>query len=145
MCAILDNDVAHEVFSSKRNSITFRGTVFLKWIEDGKSVLIVGGKLTKELYKTENARDWIKQGLLAGSVINEEVDEAGVKLATRTSKLKQQGSCHSNDPHVIALAQISGARILYTKDGDLMKDFRNSALLNPKGKIYSSAGAKTDK
>ena len=49
----------------------------------------------------------------------------------------------SNDAHVIALAQLSGARLLYTNDGDLQKDFRNKNLVdNPEGKVYSTEAEK---
>lgn len=43
----------------------------------------------------------------------------------------------SNDPHILALAKYTGARLLYTEDPDLIKDFKNLELLRPKGKIYS--------
>ena len=37
-------------------------------------------------------------------------------------------SCRSNDPHVIALAQINGARLLYSNDEALQKDFGDKRL-----------------
>lgn len=46
-------------------------------------------------------------------------------------------SLTSNDPHVIALADVSGARILYSNDENLRDDFRNSVLVSsPRGKLY---------
>ncbi len=43
----------------------------------------------------------------------------------------------SNDAHVIALARVSGARILFCRDTALEKDFRNPSVINnPRGKIY---------
>ena len=57
----------------------------------------------------------------------------------RTRQLEQRGDCVSNDSHVIALAQISAARLLYTNDTDLQKDFKNRHLINkPQGKVYST-------
>ena len=48
--------------------------------------------------------------------------------------------CKSDDPHVIALARISGARILCSHDKTLHKDFKNEELVsNPKGRIYQNA------
>jgi len=48
--------------------------------------------------------------------------------------------CESDDPHVIALAQISGARILCSRDKNLHKDFTNSELVNdPRGRIYQNS------
>ena len=63
---------------------------------------------------------------------DEEVEE-------RTEALKQSGLCQSNDQHIIALAQLSNARLLYTNDGPLTQDFVNSELIkDPKGKVYST-------
>ncbi|MCY4314052.1 MAG: hypothetical protein OXD44_10265 [Gammaproteobacteria bacterium] len=44
----------------------------------------------------------------------------------------------SDDHHILALAQHTGARILLTGDKDLREDFKNHELINePRGKIYS--------
>ena len=56
-----------------------------------------------------------------------------------TNKLVANGNCKSDDEHIIALALVSGARILCTTDADLMDDFRDRLLLAPQGKIYSHA------
>ncbi|MYH42126.1 MAG: hypothetical protein F4017_01170 [Acidimicrobiaceae bacterium] len=49
------------------------------------------------------------------------------------------GSCRSDDHHVIALAQISGARLLFSNDKDLHKDFKNRQLIDqPTGTVYST-------
>ena len=62
------------------------------------------------------------------------------RFAEDEAKLKASGKLRSNDPHVLALARASGARLLYTKDSDLIADFKDHRLVrNPRGKIYSSA------
>ena len=43
--------------------------------------------------------------------------------------------CKSNDPHVIALAQLSGSRVLYSEDSELRDDFRDPTLLEPRGML----------
>ena len=54
-------------------------------------------------------------------------------------KLENASRCVSDDPHVVALAQLSGARLLYSNDTDLMQDFRNRNLIDrPRGRIYST-------
>ena len=54
-------------------------------------------------------------------------------------KLLQEERCRSNDTHVIALAQISGARLLYSNDIALHEDFGNKRLIDkPRGKVYST-------
>ena len=65
-----------------------------------------------------------------------EVDE-------RTRELQGGAVLRSNDPHVIALAQVSGSRLLYSRDGDLQKDFKDRSLIDsPRGSVYSTLGNK---
>lgn len=81
------------------------------------------------------AQQWIQQGLNAGIVRRE---TAGT-VDGREEALSREGRCLSNDIHVIALAQISGARLLYSNDMALHKDFRNKRLIDkPRGKVYST-------
>ena len=56
-----------------------------------------------------------------------------------TEDIKRTQVCQSDDPHIIALAKISGARLLYSNDIDLHKDFSDKALIdNPRGRVYST-------
>ena len=89
--------------------------------------------------------EWIKEADRGGHrgrvrrVRNEEIE-------TRQKRLERSGSLRSDDPHVIALAQVSGARLLYTKDEDLRQDFKNKEILdNPRGKIYPIGDGKQAK
>ena len=131
MCGILDANVAHEVFGSTRPPA---GEKFFDWINTGNGRLVAGGKLLEELYQT-SARDWAQQAINAGLIrsVNEH------KINTRTETLQNEGSCSSDDPHVIALAQVSGARLLYSNDNKLSQDFKNKMLIDgPRGKVYST-------
>lgn len=75
----------------------------------------------------------MQQAVLAGRI--RILDHAEVDA--RTSELR--ADCVSNDAHVVALAQISGARLLYSNDGDLHKDFGNKTFIDqPRGRIYST-------
>ena len=52
-------------------------------------------------------------------------------------RLSVPALCASNDSHIIALAQVANARMLYSRDQDLHQDFTNLALLDrPRGKVY---------
>ena len=54
--------------------------------------------------------------------------------------LRKEGVCKSNDVHVLALALVSGARLLYTNDTALIDDFGNREIVaRPRGKIYTTA------
>ena len=65
---------------------------------------------------------------------------ADEEVEARTDELGQREICRSDDEHVLALALVSGARLLYTNDSALIEDFKNRAIVqNPAGKIYTTA------
>ena len=77
----------------------------------------------------------MQQALLGGQAISVN-DEAVEK---KTTALKRSDVCRSNDPHIVALAQLSNARLLYSNDDDLRHDFGNKQLIDqPRGKVYST-------
>ena len=130
MCAILDANVVHKVFGKSRPEA---GKAFFDWLVSGNGILVTGGKLHQELTRAHPFMEWSKQAVLSGKIKrfnDREIDD-------RTEMLKD--SCKSDDAHVIALAQISGARFLYSDEGNLHKDFKNKRLIdNPRGAIYST-------
>ena len=63
----------------------------------------------------------------------------GKRIDEVAKRLKSEGSCRSNDQHVIALAQLSGARLLYSNDRNLNHDFVNPELVpQPTGRVYTT-------
>ena len=132
MCAIIDASVAGEVFGSDSCPASER---FFDWISKGKGRVVAGGKLLKELEKVSGFREWSQNALLAGKmrIANE------TEVKSRTERLRMEGECRSNDLHIIALSQVSGARLLYSVDLDLHRDFTNKTLIaKPRGKVYST-------
>lgn len=133
MCAIIDASVAHEVFGDKRPEA---GEEFFKWIHKGKGRLVVGSKLLEELKKTKYNR-WARQAILLGLIRQISDDEVKTKTKElKKLKRKRKDTYESNDPHVLALAQVSGARLLYVNDRALENDFKNRQLIDPEGKLY---------
>ena len=135
MCAIVDANVVSEVFGS---NLPPAGEKFFDWFNKGSGRLVVGGKLLEELEKSSaDFRRWGQEAQLAGKmrIVNKnEVD-------ARTGQIQSEGAIRSDDPHVIALAQVSGARLLYSNDGNLQQDFKNKSLIDdPRGKVYSTSG-----
>ena len=132
MCAIIDANTASEVFSSDQGSA---GAKFLEWINRGQGRLVVGGRLLEELQKLSDFKQWSQAARLAGRLRTENQDS----VISLTQQLKEVGMCRSDDPHVIALAQVSGARLLYSNDMKLHRDFKSKTLIdNPRGKIFST-------
>ena len=131
MCAIVDVNIVPELFSS--NSLS-AGRKFLEWLDSGTGVLVVGGILLEELNNTQ-AKMWLETAIRSERAFR--IDSN--KVNARTSVLEMEHSYKSDDPHILALAQLSGARLLYTNDRDLQADFKNKALIDtPRGKVYST-------
>ena len=132
MCAILDNDVVGLVFGKDRPPAA---QAFFTWIDSGRGRLVVGGKLLRELDGTREFRRWRRQAVLAGRIrlLNDEAVDG------RASELERQGACRSRDWHVVAIAQLSGARLLYSNDDALRDDFRDRTLIGGlRGRVYST-------
>ncbi|MCY4461723.1 MAG: PIN domain-containing protein [Albidovulum sp.] len=136
MRAIVDANVVSIVFGAGKNKPNNRPDAareFLKHISSDGPVLVIGGRLKEELFKLERFRIWYDEASKSGRVRN--VSDADV--AKEEAKLDSSAGCQSNDRHVLALARISGARLLYTNDQKLMNDFKNTNLVpTPKGKVY---------
>ncbi len=131
MCAILDANVAHQLMSTDHRN---PGSQFLNRIDEGRMLLVMGGRLSRELNRTP-IQEWLKQALLGGNAraYNDEI------VDRRTEEVHESGTCSSDDPHIIALAQISRARLLYTNDRNLQRDFQNKTLIDkPRGKVYTT-------
>ena len=132
MCAILDANVAGQVFGTDRPAA---GRAFFDWIDSGRGRLVAGGKLLQELDRNLVFRDWRLQAVQAGRIklLNDET------VDRRAAQLEQEGTCRSNDEHVIAVAQLGGPRLLYSNDSDLQNDFADKGLIDrPRGKVYST-------
>lgn len=136
MCAILDNNVVSEVFGHKK---TPAGQKFREWVDSGCSFLVIGGDLTYELTENGRFRAWSETAIQYGRL--QRVDSA--KVDVRAAELHSLNACISDDEHVIALAQLSGARLLFSNDTDLHLDFKSKILIDePRGKIYSTNESK---
>ena len=134
VCAIVDEDAVAMIFGTNPQRPE-SAAKFFEHVDSGKLKLVLGGRLKKELLKSNQFKNWYSAAWKSGLTHN--VPDEDVNCVE--ANLKQSESCKSNDTHVLALAKVSGARLLYTGDRKLMDDFRNKALIpNPKGKIYTT-------
>jgi rRNA-processing protein FCF1 len=131
VCVIVDADVAPMVFSN--DSANEFQPVFEWLIGKHDARIVVGGKLLRELYKIERARRLIIELNKLGRVYQVQ----STVITEEEKVLRDMGCCRSNDICVIAVARISGARILCSNDGLLQQDFKNLSFIRPKGKVYS--------
>ena len=102
-------------------------------VEGGKCRLHFGGKLRKEIQLVNGVEEWLAELDRAGRA--KAIPDAAVDADEKT--LSDSGICRSDDPHVLALARVGGARLLATDDGALMDDFRDRRIIStPRGNIY---------
>jgi predicted nucleic acid-binding protein len=127
MCIIIDANVASEIVEPSSEDA---GPVIAS-ISSGRLKVISGHKMKEELLNCKFRRLYkvlLQAGRLvefADNAIDDELD------AIEPARLQ------SNDAHIIALARVSGARVLFSKDQNLHQDFTNPLLLsNPRGKVY---------
>ena len=134
MCAIVDTNVYHEVFSAGSQSDA--GRYFYDWLmRRNGGTIVSGGEHLRELNRIADFKRVFGERLLAGRArrIPDEVVDA------ETDALQSQGVCNSNDEHVLALARVSGARLLFTNDDALQDDFRNRRVVGgTRGRVYTT-------
>ena len=134
MCVIVDNSVSHHVFTATPSEAAQQ---LLKWIDSGQSRFVVGGQLLHELKGNSTFRSWMNEALKRGTA--RRIGPA--KVTARVRILRQNSQMRSNDTHVIALAQLSGARLLFSDDRALNRDFENTDLIHsPNGSVYTTLG-----
>jgi hypothetical protein len=104
-------------------------------VNRGAKIALGGKKLRSEYEKLPKVWRFIVALEKAGRVIScpdAEIDAIQEVLST-------SGALKSDDPHIIALAQVSGARLLCSRDQALHTDFGSKELVsNPRGKVYQT-------
>lgn len=133
MCIIVDANLSGDVFKQDPPE-AYRPII--DWLKGPKGHLVYGGKLAHELQKREDTNRYLKGLLQAGraSLISDD------RLNIEQEQLASSGLLRSDDPHVIALARVSGARTLCSQDKLLARDFTNQRLIaQPRGKVYKRA------
>lgn len=128
MCVILDANSVSEILGQEKS---IPGADFFNWIMKGGIKLVVEKTLLGELGRNSLFRKWYRNTFRTDNAIRISTKDDD-KVEKRRKQLLQQDKGKSNDQHIIALAQISGARLLYTRLNNLIPDFKDFA----KGRIY---------
>ena len=136
MCAIVDANIRDQVFGDAQSDA---GKFFLDWLlKPNGGTLTLGGKLRQELSDDGRNRNFMRvygQLRLDGRV----KDIPDEQVDVETSNLEAQLICRSNDAHVLALARVSGARLLYTNDQALHEDVGDTQIVaNPRDRVYTT-------
>lgn len=123
MCLIVDANVAPRFL--------VRSSAVIDWLfgERGAPRLVAAGKLRAELALNDSVRRQLVALDRAGRLRSVDLE----RVQNEDRRLRAAAACLSNDPHVLALALVSGARTLATNDNALAADFlrRQSATPPP--------------
>lgn len=135
MCVIVDVNVAARVLL--RSDDQDFAPVSLRIL--GKSnrplILVYGGRLLAE-YRRNRA---IVRLLAVLDRNGRAIHHSAIEIQVAGRKLRREGNCVSNDLHILALALVSGTRLLVSLDQDLHRDFKNPKVLSkPRGGVYQS-------
>ena len=120
MCTIVDANIMGEFLTSGNED----AAPVHRWLEGGGTILYsTDGPFDREI--GQRARDRLlvySRSGRARRVRLHEFEDEKLALLKRTDLV-------SNDAHALALAREKGARILYTADKNLMKDFKNPQII----------------
>jgi hypothetical protein len=132
MCIIIDANVASEIPALTDDARPVMSAVFDRGLK-----IVSGQKVKRELLGCK-FRLLYRELLLAGRLI--EFDDDRIQ---REEEGLDPDLLVSDDPHVIALARVSGARILFSRDVDLHSDFKNHRIISgPRGSVYQNRAHK---
>ena len=134
MCAIVDASGANDVFGEDRPET---GIAFFDWISDHGRIL-TGGKLTTEIRKScPRFIEWAEEAERTRKLINVNPSRIHAEIG-EVIKRKRRGP-RLNDAHVLAIARLGGARLLYANDKSLLENFVDSHLVSrPQGDTMTS-------
>ena len=124
MCIIIDNNKFGEFDSP--DAVPIR-----KWLQkSGHIVYCIDGKFEEVPSK---ARGFLIEYERKGKATCYLWDKVKLEMASLPGEIK------SDDEHILALARVSGARLLFSGDKNLHDDFKNAEIIgNPSGKVYQS-------
>ena len=146
MCAIVD---ANKFGDFMNRNLSEDARLFREWVEEKDGGLVypeaeplegmpkpaVGDmrRLVSEYRRSPNMLFLLEQYHLKGLARR-------VKLSKVAGQHPETAKARSDDRHILALALASGARLLYTADKKLARDFQNPEIIgNPPGEVYASA------
>ncbi len=133
MCLVVDTNVAPDVFAAPATG-PFRAVYDA--LKRGRAVAVIGGtRMRFEYERLRSIQPIILELDRAGRC--RQLDDGAVD--GEAMHLTREGLCRSDDEHILAVARVSGVRLLCSNDTDLHADFTNPRILSPKGSVYQNA------
>jgi hypothetical protein len=134
MCLIVDNNIVHRVLLQPDDNDFKHVHQALFGSRPPIAEIVYGGKkLMGEYARSTAVIEVLLQLRRAGRAKVEDSDQ----VDDEANRVAKTGFCKSDDEHIIALARVSGVRLLCSLDKNLADDFTNKALIDkPRGKVY---------
>lgn len=132
MCIIVDACVKDAILDPSKHPAA---QAVHDWLEKDGKFVFGGSKYKKEFLNGVRIRSFVLNRWRAGMAISVPCEAVDAE----EDRLNRARSCESNDSHIIALARVSGARVLYSLDAKsrLHRDFREKKLIdNPRGSVF---------
>lgn len=137
MCLILDANKCDQFVENGDDMKPIR-----EWVEKkGKIAYSPTDKFKKELNKGHKGFREIFRVYSQSGKISYSSKDAVQKIQNELEALKGIEGLKSDDPHIIALAQVSGTTLLVSEDRNLHADFKNKKYIKG-GYIYQDASHK---
>lgn len=143
MCLIIDANFAHKFGNPSDEDVA----PIVRWLKKPRSRanIVIGGKLRRELARSgQGFRDFVEELIQAGRFLDK--DDGAVEAETEAvvKELDALNWEDADDPHIIALARVSGSRLLASHDSrsGLHAMFKDRRLLDPPGKVYQKPSHK---
>jgi hypothetical protein len=139
MCIIIDANVAHKFGQPPHEDVV----PVISWLLNRKHLnqAVIGGKLRGELDKAGEAiRRFLLQLARAGRLVDISDAEVDAEEEVVISLFEEEEIEGADDPHVLALARVSGSRLLISHDASsrLHELFKDRRFVKPPGKIYQN-------
>jgi hypothetical protein len=143
MCIIIDANVAHKFTEPPHADFA----PVVSWLLSSKKKqrlprLAIGGKLRKELRQAGKAiRGFLLSLNRAGRLYDVDDDRVDAETRAVVELLEEAEIAKADDPHILALARVSGSRLLASEDSrsGLHALFKDRRFLKPPGKVYQNA------
>lgn len=131
MCIIIDANVLGKFLSEPGNEDC---DPIYRWLKNGgRIVYSSGSQFGNEI--GASAKSKLSELAGKGSAVLIDARE----FQEIEANVRKDGFCKSKDFHILALARFTRTRVLYTKDKNLIQDFKNKKFIdNPRGRIYST-------
>jgi hypothetical protein len=142
MCLIIDANVAHKFDDPPHEDVK----PVVHWLlgKHKKKLprAVIGGKLRAELQQAGEAiRRFLRILGQAGRLLDIADRRVDAEQEEVENSLNRENVQHADDPHVLALARVSGSRLLASEDSrsGLHALFKDRRFLKPPGKVYQNA------